>query len=202
MELMTFAVVMAVGQLTPGPDMLLILKNTLNRGLSTGLATIAGIGIGIIIHVTFIICGFATLIETFPRVMQALQIVGASYLLWIAYQLLRSTHPSPASENATPSAYSITHGQAFREGLITNLTNIKVVILFSSLLAPVVASHGTKVWLFGLVILIEAAIIWPLFAWLMQHPAVRHRFLSHQRRLNVTFGLLLIVFASRLLSGL
>jgi threonine/homoserine/homoserine lactone efflux protein len=198
MELTTFAIAMAAGQLTPGPDMLLILKNTLNRGLKNGLATIAGICLGIIGHVTLVLTGTAALLLTFPALLRTVQVLGAFYLLWIASKLLRHLGTS-AKNGLTPSSQASSLGQAFREGLLTNLTNIKVVILFTSLLAPLAADPQGQSWLFGLTIIVEAALIWPLFAWLMLRPRIRRAFYRWQVGFNALFALLLIAFAIRLL---
>ncbi len=198
MELITFAITMAAGQLTPGPDMLLILKNTLNRGLGNGLATIAGICLGIVVHVALVLNGTAALLVTFPALLRSLQILGALYLLWIASKLLR--HLGATAKNSSlPIAQPSSLGQAFREGLVTNLTNVKVVILFTSLLAPLAADPQGQSWLFGLTIIVEAVLIWPLFAWLMIRPRVRSTFYRWQSTFNALFAVLLIAFSFKLL---
>ena len=198
MELTTFAITMAAGQLTPGPDMLLILKNTLNRGLGNGMATITGICLGIVVHVTLVLNGTAALLVAFPALLRSLQILGALYLLWIASKLLRhlgATAKNSAISTDPPS----TLGQAFREGLVTNLTNVKAVILFTSLLAPLAADPQGQSWLFGLTIIVEAVLIWPLFAWLMLRPKVRSTFYRWQSAFNALFAVLLIAFSIKLL---
>ncbi|MCH1502100.1 LysE family translocator [Verrucomicrobiales bacterium] len=199
MELTTFAIAMAAGQLTPGPDMLLILKNTLNRGFRNGLATITGICVGIVVHVTLVLTGTAALLITFPALLRTVQVLGAVYLLWIASKLLRHVRTTAKSRSPTTSQPS-SLSQGFREGLVTNLTNVKVVILFTSLLAPLAADPQGQSWLFGLTIIIEAALIWPLFAWFMLRPRVRTTFYRWQGAFNALFAILLIAFAIRLLA--
>lgn len=202
MEIVTFALAMAAGQLTPGPDMLLILKNTLNHGLSEGLATIAGICLGIVLHVTFVFTGLAAVLTGFPTLFRGLQVVGACYLLWIAVKLLRSLRNKARLEVARDAVLEPSAPRAFREGFVTNLTNVKVMILFSSILAPLAVSAGGLQWEFGAIIIIEAALIWPLFAWLMQRPAIRRAFSRYQRVFNLLFALLIGGFALRILLGL
>ena len=202
MHLATFALTMAIGQLTPGPDMLLILKNTLNRGMQQGLATIAGICLGIIAHVTIVITGFAALLSRLPSVLTAIRILGALYLAWVAYQLLRSLAKAPTNglgEQTLQREGDL--ATSFREGLFTNLANVKVMVLFSSLLAPAIALGTATAWLYGSVIIIEAAVIWPLFAWIMRRTPIRKAFFRYQRGLNACFAVLLLGFAVYLVQG-
>ena len=202
MHIATFALTMAIGQLTPGPDMLLILKNTLNRGMQQGLATIAGICLGIIAHVTIVITGFAAILSKLPNILTGIRILGAFYLAWVAYQLLRSLTQAPTttSENQAPLRKRDL-ATSFREGLITNLANVKVMILFSSLLAPAIALGTGTAWLYGLIIIIEAAVIWPVFAWIMRRAPIRAAFFRYQRGLNACFAALLLGFAAYLVQG-
>ena len=195
-ELAAFALTMAVGQLTPGPDMLLILKNTLNHGLARGLHTIAGICTGVLVHVLAVYAGLSVLFNKLPLLFRSLQWLGAAYLLWIAWKLLRSPSPQPQEPKAKPSEHFSSH--AYWEGLITNLINIKVMVLFSSLLAPLTSEATGLPWRYGLVIIIEAALIWPLFCWSMKGNLARSWFLKHQSHLNRVFGLMLAAFAVHL----
>lgn len=199
MEIVTFALAMAAGQLTPGPDMLLILKNTLNHGLSEGLATIGGICLGIVLHVTFVFTGLAAVLTGFPTLFRGLQVLGACYLLWIAVKLVPSLRTQAPLEVARDAVLPPSRTRAFREGFLTNLTNVKVMILFSSILAPLAVGARGLQWEFGAVIIIEAALIWPLFAWLMQRPTARRVFSRYQRVFNLLFALLIGGFALRIL---
>ena len=195
-ELVAFGLTMAVGQLTPGPDMLLILKNTLNHGFTRGLRTIAGICTGVVVHVLVVYAGLAVLFTQTPILFRGVQWVGAAYLLWVAWKLVRSTD-QPSGELSKHSA-PLSRSHCFWEGLLTNLTNVKVMVLFSSLLAPLASDETGLPWIYGIIIITEAALIWPLFCWLMQGRTARHWFQRHQVRLNRVFGLMLAGFAVHL----
>ena len=196
-ELLAFGVTMAVGQLTPGPDMLLILKNTLNHGLQRGLVTIAGICTGVVVHVAAVYTGVALLVANSPNLFRWIQWFGAGYLLWVAWQLVRpATASSGERSDVDPKSRSL--AKAYWEGLVTNLTNVKVMVLFTSLLAPF-AREGTGLpAVYGAIIIAEAALIWPVFCWVMQRPKPQTVFMRHQTRLNGLFALLLVGFAVRL----
>ncbi len=200
MEWIAFAITMAVGQLTPGPDMLLILKNTLNHDLRAGMATIAGICCGIVWHILFIYAGLSILISQMPGLFRLVQVAGAVYLLWIAFQLIRHLKTSSmAPTERDKKDCSLT--QAFREGFVTNLANVKVMVLFSSILAPLMPHGSAPSPIYGLIILLEAACIWPLFAWFMLRPPIRSGFIRYHRVCNGLFAAMIAAFAVHLLIG-
>lgn len=200
MEWLAFAFVIAVGQLTPGPDMLLILKNTLNHGLRAGLITIGGIVTGLFVHTVAAFSGLALMLNGSPRVFRTLQILGGAYLIWISWKILRSlvrdrTQPVlPKERQVVP----LSVGEAYREGLFTNLLNVKVVIFFSSVMASFAARDNFSAAVYGTIIMAEAMILWPGFAWVMQKRAVQQLFFRYQSGINGVFAIILFGLALHL----
>ncbi len=191
---LTFMLVMLVGQLSPGPDFLLVVRNSLQHGLRGGLFTVAGISTGIIVHATVAATGLALVLAVSPRAYRALLFVGALYLGWLGIKLLLSLRKKPPSDapDAAPS-----DGTAFREGLFTNLLNPKVAIFFSSILAQFLRpdSPPHERVLYPAIIVVEGALVWCLVAFLLQKAPVRRRFLRFERPLNALFGVLLLAVA-------
>jgi RhtB (resistance to homoserine/threonine) family protein len=186
---------MLVGQLSPGPDFLLVVKNSLNHGLRGGLFTVAGISTGIVVHATAAATGIAVLLSTSPRLYRVLLITGALYLGWLGIKLLRTLGTEPdAVERATPPGAHRGASSAFREGLLTNLLNPKVVIFFSSMLAQFLRPDSPPVdrVILPAIIIVEGALVWCLLAILLQRPLVRRQFLRFERPLNALFGCLLL----------
>lgn len=201
-DVFLFAFAMAMGQLSPGPDMFVILKNTLNHGLRLGLFTIAGICLGVVAHTTLVVMGLSIALEQTAWLFRLIQAIGAVYLFWIAGKLLASVFQASrrggdgalregAATNLQPS-------EAFREGLLTNLLNVKVMVLFASMLAPF-AEGGKRIDpAFPAIMMGQAALIWPLFAWVMQRPWMRRAFFRRQAVINGFFSVMLILFAGKL----
>ncbi len=192
---------MAAGQFTPGPDLLLILKNVLNHGLRTGLFTVAGICTGVAVHAFLAVTGLAILIHQWPDAFRLFRIAGALYLVWIALQLARSSlhHRANLAPPGARNPRALSPRSAYLEGLVTNLTNPKVVLFFSFIISQFVGPHPLQRAVYGSIIVLEAALLWPLFAWLMQRRPVREAFLRRQRLWNAAFALLLLAVAAHLL---
>ncbi|WP_211286137.1 LysE family translocator [Roseovarius confluentis] len=107
--------------LTPGADMMFCLGQGLRGGPRPAVAASAGIVLGGMVHVTLAGLGLGAAIATLPWLFDVIRWAGIAYLLWLAWQALR--HPLQTGE--TPE---IKPSRAFRDGMIVNLTNPKVIL--------------------------------------------------------------------------
>lgn len=117
--------------LLPGPDMAMILATTLKGGCHPGMLVALGLAISRAIHVCLSGLGLAALLMAHPALFDALRILGAFYLLWLAGQVMlaRGLFAPPVA------AQPLRAGHALRQGLLTNLMNPKA-FLFCALFLP------------------------------------------------------------------
>lgn len=125
----------ALASLSPGPDSLLTLRNTLIKGAVSGYATLAGILTGVSIHIALAIGGLSLVASQHPFILRLIATAGAVYFLNLGIRLLR-TDPSKTKDTAERETTSVvassTVGKSFRDGLFTNLLNAKAVLYFLS----------------------------------------------------------------------
>ena len=107
--------------LTPGADMMFCLGLGLRAGPRAAIAASAGIGLGGMVHVTAAGLGLAAAIATFPLALDVIRWLGVAYLLWLALGALRQ---GPIRAHAR----AMRAGRAFREGMVVNLLNPKVIL--------------------------------------------------------------------------
>lgn len=122
--------------ITPGPDMSLWLARTLAGGRREGLAAMLGTNLGCCVHAGLAAGGISVLVTASPVAFGALKIVGALYLLWLAWGALRHGSTFAVEEGRAAG----TAGGAFLSGLVVNLANPKVVIFFISFLPNFVSA--------------------------------------------------------------
>jgi threonine/homoserine/homoserine lactone efflux protein len=129
--ILTFALASLVLIVTPGPDMALQLSRAINYGRLHGLVTFLGAMCGILVHSALVALGISLLIVAAPPLFIALKIVGAVYLLWLAFQALRKGggFRLAAAAKQTPSIW-----QSFLAGVMIDLLNPKVVLFFVTFL--------------------------------------------------------------------
>lgn len=128
--LLAYLAALTAVYLLPGPDMALVVATAGARGARAALITSAGIALSRTMHVALSGMGLAALLQANPGMLQAVKLVGAAYLLWVAFQLLRANESEPdAAPQAVPAASFL------RRGFLTNLLNPKA-LLFCSLFLP------------------------------------------------------------------
>jgi len=107
--------------LTPGADMMFCLGLGLRAGPRPAIAASAGISAGGIVHVTLAGLGLAAVIAALPLALDVIRWLGVGYLLWLAWGALRQGPMRPDAPHLGPA-------RAFREGMLVNLLNPKVIL--------------------------------------------------------------------------
>ncbi|MBL4748485.1 MAG: LysE family translocator [Magnetovibrio sp.] len=180
----------------PGPDTLIILRYSLRSGRNVGLGTVLGVQFGLIGHTLLAVFGLSVLIASSPVLFKGEALMGAAYIGWIGIQGFREHGLLPVSTSANPS---VTMAKAFRDAVVCNLLNPKVILLFLALFPNFVDNSRDDVTLQLVTLslsLIVINIIWqtPL-AWAAK--AVR-RWLKNERIYKFimhSIGVLMIIVA-------
>ena len=127
--MIAFLVIAVVVIVSPGPDFALTVRNTVARGRRAGLLTSAGVVSGQLVWACAAAAGVAALIVASRPAFLALRLVGAAYLVYLGVQALvaawrgRPAHVGPSRG-----------GSPYVQGLLSNVSNPKMAIFFTSLL--------------------------------------------------------------------
>ena len=113
--------------ISPGPDNIFVLTQSIANGTKYGLSTTAGLISGCIVHTTLLAFGVSALIKENDQVFFIIKLFGASYLFFLAYKVYR-TKAHITIDNAEISKKSLS--QLFRQGFTMNVLNPKVTIFF------------------------------------------------------------------------
>src|SRR3569833_4776639 len=129
--ILTFAVASIVLIITPGPDMALQLSRSTYYGRAHGVMTLIGTLLGLLVHSALVALGISILIVAAPPLFLALKIVGAVYLLWLAWQAIRK---GGGFRLAAAARQKPTLWQSYLAGVMIDLLNPKVVLIFVTFL--------------------------------------------------------------------
>jgi RhtB (resistance to homoserine/threonine) family protein len=129
-DVLAFAGVVAVIVVLPGPDMALVLQNGLARGRRAAVETALGINAGLLVWAVAATLGIAALLHASAPAFTALKLAGAAYLVWLGARALRDAWRG-AGEAA---AYAPRKSSPFRQGLLSNLLNPKIALVFTTLI--------------------------------------------------------------------
>jgi threonine/homoserine/homoserine lactone efflux protein len=138
-HLAAFLAVAAVVIVTPGPDTALTIRNSLLGGRRGGTLTALGVAAGQATWALAASVGLAALLHASEPAFLALRILGGAYLVFLGAQaLLAAVHGRAREDHATVRPRST----AFRHGLLSNLSNPKMAVFFTSLLPQFAASFA------------------------------------------------------------
>jgi threonine/homoserine/homoserine lactone efflux protein len=186
----------ALGAMSPGPSLAVVLRHTLHGGRSAGCIAALSHGAGIGLYAFASISGLALLITASPPVFRAFQWAGAGYLAWLGLRGLLARSSPGERLPAAPGSRS-----AARDGFLVAFLNPQIAVFFIALFSQVIGSDTP-----ALARIAYAATAWIidtawylLVAWLFSSP----RWLAALQRNAVwferLFGVILLALAGRLL---
>ena len=125
--LIAFSLATAALAISPGPDNIFVLTQSISHGAKYGLATTAGLITGCLVHTTALAFGVSAIIKNNPNIYLAIKIFGAAYLIYLAVRVLLSKVPVSILAGEAPG--KALHA-LFKQGFIMNVLNPKVALFF------------------------------------------------------------------------
>ena len=203
----TFALASTLLILAPGPDSLLVLRNTLRHGRRAGWITATGTMSGLLAWAAAAAFGLSALLQVSHLGYEALRLAGACYLLWLGVSSLwpvRGPHAGAAAETADPAGPAPAQAgwrRVYLNGVLSNLFNPKIGVFFIAFL-PGFIPAGSPAPLFPLVLglwfIAETGAWLATLAWMAARGASWLRRSTVQRWLERVTGIALIGFGLRL----
>jgi threonine/homoserine/homoserine lactone efflux protein len=131
-----FLAISALLIVAPGPDMVLVARNTLRGGRRSGIATGVGVTLGLLVWTAAASVGLAALLRASEPAFIGLKIVGSLYLVYLGVRSLSDALRRTDVDGAREHSGHAGRGSrvALREGLISNLGNPKIAVFFTSFL--------------------------------------------------------------------
>ncbi|MEU3756895.1 LysE family translocator [Streptomyces olivoreticuli] len=127
--------------LTPGPNMMYLVSRSVTQGRRAGLISLLGVAVGFFVYLLAAIAGIATLFSLVPAVYTTVKLAGAAYLAYLAWKALKPGGVSAFDPRPLPPDPP---RKLFTMGLVTNLLNPKIAILYISVLPQFVdPGHGS-----------------------------------------------------------
>jgi len=139
-DLPLFIVTAWVLYATPGVDMLFTVSRTLQHGWRTGIAAALGITAGCVVHTAAATVGLAAALAASALAFTAIKWLGAAYLLWLAWGMLRASMRN--AQPALVAAPVAPAGRVFAQGFLTNVLNPKVALFFLALLPQFISADA------------------------------------------------------------
>jgi threonine/homoserine/homoserine lactone efflux protein len=193
-QVLGFCGVAVVLAITPGPDMALVLRNSVRGGRGAAFRTVAGISVGLVGWGLASAFGVAAVLAASSAVFTALKVAGGVYLVYLGIQTFRALRRGERLEPETSRA----PGSPFRQGLVTNLLNPKLAVFFTTLLPQFISADDPYVAkaLLLAVLFVLIGLVWLTFyAFVVDVVARSRRF---RRTVEAISGVVLVALGLRL----
>jgi threonine efflux protein len=181
--------------LSPGPDMILVMRNTLTRDRQYGGLTALGVLTGNLVHIGYCTLGIALLLSQSPVAYNVLRISSAIYLVYLGVRSLRSDH---ASDEALATSAGWRPAGAYWQGFVNNVLNPKGALfylgVFSQLITPDMSLAQTT--LLVVVMVSVSAVFWILFVQTLHLPLIRIGLDRSKVAIDRVFGVVLILLGA------
>lgn len=126
--------------LTPGQDLILVLSRSLAQGKKAGIVTALGVSVGLMGHTILATLGLGAILMASEWVFNLIKYIGAAYLIYIGYQLLKAKDINLESNEVTNTSYK----KMFLIGALSNISNPKITIFYFSFLPQFVVNGTTS----------------------------------------------------------
>jgi RhtB (resistance to homoserine/threonine) family protein len=194
---LTLIAVFSLAVVSPGPDFVVAVRNSLVHSRRIGILTAAGFGVGVLVHATYTVLGLAAVIAKSLVIFTILKLMGAAYLVYLGVQALRSKGTGRAAVDQALGMTvekPMTGFEALRSGFLTNVLNPKATLFFLAIFSQVIDPHTPFAWqaLYGVTCAVMVTVWFSFVAVLLTQARVRNLFLRSAKWLDRICGTLMI----------
>lgn len=137
-QFLTVVIVHLLAVMSPGPDFVMVTRNSLVYSRKVGVYTSIGLAMGIAVHVTYCLLGIGLLISRSILLFNIIKYLGASYLIYIGYKSLKAKPQAQENIEIEKAQEQISSLSAIRIGFLTNVLNPKATLFMLALFTQVI----------------------------------------------------------------
>ncbi|AEE23152.1 Lysine exporter protein (LYSE/YGGA) [Glaciecola sp. 4H-3-7+YE-5] len=199
-EFLTIAGVHLLAVASPGPDFAIVLKHSINYGRRIAMITSIGVGVAILLHVTYSLLGIGLLLKTNPLVYTIFSYVAAAYLVYIAIGALKSKATDTTEPASEVSSSEISDRKAFAIGFLTNGLNPKATLFFLSVFAVAVSAQtpSSIKLAYGVYLAVATGMWFCFLSYLLSTRKVRAFIRQYSHWFDRIMGAVLLLLAAKL----
>lgn len=189
--------------IVPGPNFLVIVKNSLMYSRRAGMVTARGVAIGTVVYVIAGFLGFTVLLSQSVVLFNLVKWIGTAYFIYVGIQLIRHANQTQTDiAIESPQESKFTDQQALRSGLLTMLSNVKSAFYFMFLFTTFMpATIHTELKLIIILMIPTISFLWyTILALTFSHSLVQQVYQQIERWMNYIFGTVWILLGIRLVT--
>ena len=199
LQFISIATIHLFAVMSPGPDFIIIVRQSISSGRRSALMTSLGIGIGILMHITLCIFGLGMIIKESDLLFKVIQIIGSLYLAYLGVISIISKDSSNNSNYNDELHFN--SFQSFKLGFLTNILNPKATLFFLSLYTMIIANNTPFQFqiLFGLWMSFATGLWFAFLSLILTNKSIFAKIEFISTKIQRITGLILIIFSIKLL---
>lgn len=197
--LFAVTLIIILAAISPGPDFVMVTKNTLLYSCRAGILTALGVSSSLLIHSTYCLLGLAIVISQSLLLFSIIKYIGAAYLIYIGIKSLLAKKTVTIIYDYKNHKH-MSNVEAFRQGLLCNGLNPKAILFILAFFTVIIKSSTSIAAQIGFSIEIAVIhLVWfSLLAMMLSHPAVKKGLGKVQYYFEKLMGAVLIGFGIRI----
>ncbi len=199
--ILTVAFIHFLAVISPGPDFIMITRNTIVYSRKTGIYSAIGLALGILLHVTYSLIGLGLLIANSIILFNIFKFAAAIYLGYLGFKALTSRSKDViASPHEAHHKHDLSKLAAIRMGFLTNATNPKPILLFVSVFTLVISPQTPFIikTIMGLEMSLATFAWFALVSLIFSHHLLKNQLNKIQHIAEKVMGGILILLGIRL----
>lgn len=196
----TVAFLNLLAAMSPGPDFVMAVKNSLVYSRRTGIFTAIGIGLGIGVHILYCAAGIGYIISKSVVIFNIIKYLGAGYLIYMGVMSFISKGTNIDIEN-TKNLKDKTRLEALKTGFLTNVLNPKANLFFLGLFTFVVKPDTplSVIAILALIMIFTAIGWFTIVAIFFTQTRIQKAFAKAEKYFNRFFGGLLVLLGIKII---
>ena len=138
-SILILAIVCASGAISPGPSLAVVIRNTVKGGRVQGVMTGIGHGLGLTIYAFIAVMGLSSILIGNETLFTSIQIAGSFWLIWIGYNMIRSSSKELSEHNVVSGV------KGFAEGFMISFLNPKILVFFVAVFSQFIHGELTRI---------------------------------------------------------
>ncbi len=212
-QFITIIVVHFLAVASPGPDFLIVTKNSISQNRKIGILTAVGVALGIGVHITYCLFGIGLIISKSILIFNTIKYIGAGYLIWIGFKALQSKKKESSTESPVetpetintsvekdsskiaPEKQKIMSGvKAIKAGFFVNVLNPKATLFFLAVFTQIIDISTPKIiqLAYGIEMITMTFIWFSIVAIAFSHSQLKTKIEKYQRWIDRTSGAVLV----------
>jgi threonine/homoserine/homoserine lactone efflux protein len=200
MEFLTIAILHFFAVSSPGPDFIIVTRQSIRSGRTAAIFTSLGIASGILVHSFAAMTGLTYIISSNPLVFLYLKIIASIYLGYLGFiSIFNSSSITQYTSNQSTSDLNFLY--SYRIGFITNILNPKAILFFITVFSIVVDSSTSvlSLGIYGAYMSIATFIWFTFISYIFTNTTLINKYRNSLPIFEKILGCILLLIASQIL---